>query len=365
MKFESALRLSCLLAMMVLSFGSGAVSQTVQPPLDTKPATIRFGRIIGVTYPNFIVAEDLGFFKGENLTIDNVLLNGSGAISEAMAANNVDMGETTPISSILATSKGGRTVALSGYEYTFTDKTGKPWEAAYVVVRSGEGIRNLEDLRGKRVAVNDYGSPYNYVLRANLLARGVNPNSDLAIVPIPFPQMAGALAQKQVDAIIAPADAYEQARLRIPVKVIGTHTSLEGLKVGISTVVGVSNQFLEKNPDAVVRFLRAMLKARLHMNDSVAKGNSEIKDIVAKNMKFTSERAAFFWNTRGGYYGKELEYVNMLDIPQQLVARQFEILKAVGLLQPDVSTEYGNVVDIRPLRRAYDSLGLKWDESKH
>lgn len=363
MRYERTLSwLSCAVSLAV---AASAMSQSSAPVLDAKPAHIRFGYITGIAFPTFIVAEDRGYFKGENLSIEKSFLNGSGAVSEALAAGNIDMGNSAPASTVLATSKGGRTVAVSGYEYTFTDKSGKPWEAVYVVVRSGEGIRSLNDLRGKRVAVNDYGSVYNYLLRWRFLASGFKPDSDLTILAMPFAQMAGALVQKQVDAIVAVADGYQQAKQRVPVEVIGTHTSLEGLDVGLSSVIAVSNEFLRNNPDVVVRFLRAMLKARLYMTEAVAKNDVQLMDIIAKNMKYSPERAKAFWETRGGYYGKELEFVNLLDIPKRLVARQFEVLKSVNLLKPDVPTTYENVVDIRPLRRAYETLGLKWDESKH
>lgn len=354
-----------LFAFSLVSLSAGAQSQAPQQALDTKPVTVRFGYISGIAFPTFIVAEDLGYFKNEGITIEKVFLNGSGAVSEALAAGNIDMGNTAPTTSVLAASKGARTLGVSGYEYTFTDKAGKSWEAVSVVVRSGEGIRNLDDLKGKRVAVNDYGSIYNYLLREHFLKKGDNPDRDLTILAMPFSQMAGALVQKQVDAVITVADGLAQAKQRMPVDVIGTHTSMEKLDVGLSSMIGVSTAYLQKNPDVVVRFLRAMLKARLYMNESIAAGKTEIKEVVAKNMKFTPQRSDFFWETRGSYYGKELDYVNLLDVPKRLIARQFEILKAVNLVKPDIDTDYAKVVDIRPLRRAYESLGLPWDESKH
>lgn len=363
MKFR--VLLSVLLAITLTSLESVAQVTAAPRPLDMTPTTVRFGYITGIAFPTFIVAEDLGFFKSEGITIEKVFLNGSGAVSEALAAGNIDMGNTAPTANVLATSRGARTVAVCGYEYTFTDKSGKSWEAVYVVVRSGEGIRTLDDLKGKRIAVNDYGSTYNYLLREYFLKAGSNPDKDVTIMAMPFSQMAGALVQKQVDAIIAVADGYAQARQRIPVDVIGTHTSLEGLDVGLSSMIGVSTNYLEKNPDVVVRFLRAMLKARLHMNESIAAGRTDIKDVIAKNMKYTPERSDFFWETRGAYYGKELEYVNLLDIPRRLIARQYEVLKAVNLVRQDNPGDYDKAVNIQPLRRAYDSLGLKWNESRH
>ena len=333
--------------------------------LDMTPATIRFGYITGIAFPTFIVAEERGYFRKENLTVEKFLLAGSGPVSEGLAAGNLDMGNTTPLSSVLATAKGAKTVMVSGYEYTFVDKAGHTWEAVYAVVRSGEGIKTISDMRGKRIAINDIGSAYTYMMREQLLAAGLNPEKDVNLVFIPFGQMAGALVQKQVDVILGSPDAYLLAQERAKVEVIGTHTTLERVDIGLSAAIGVNSDYLRKNPDAVTRFLRAFLQARMWMNEQMSKNDKEVLEIVAKSMKYTPQRAAGFWCTRGGYYGKELPFVNVLDIPRRLIVRQLEILKASSMLKPDTKTDYSAYVDIRPLRRAYETLGARWDDAKH
>ena len=232
-------------------------------------------------------------------------------------------------------------------------------------MREGEGIRSLKDLRGKRIAVNDIGSSYNYMLRDQLKQLGMDSRKDVTVVPIPFGQMAGALVQKQVDVMIGIADAVFQARQRMPVSIIGTHTSLEGLDISLTSAVGVGNEFLKKDPDAVVRFLRALLQAREWMDKAVASNNPELLDLVTRAMKYTPERAKTFWETRGGYYGNDLAFVNTLDIPERLIKRQVEILKSAELMPANKSYTYGDFVDISHLRKAYESLGMKWDAAKH
>jgi ABC-type nitrate/sulfonate/bicarbonate transport system substrate-binding protein len=334
-------------------------------PLDMSPATVRFGYITGLAFPTFIVAEERGFFRKENLTVEKFFLAGSGPVSEGLAAGNLDLGNTTPLSSVLATAKGARTLMVSGYEYTFVDKTGHSWEAVYAIVRSGEGIKTIADMRGKRIAINDIGSSYTYLMREQLLAAGLNPEKDVILTFIPFGQMAGALVQKQVDVILASPDAHQLARERVKVDIIGTHTTLERVDIGLSSAIGVNSDYLRRNPDVVARFLRAFLQARTWMNEQASRNSREVLDIVSKSMKYTPDRAEAFWNTRGGYYGKELPFVNVLDIPQRLIVRQLEILKASGMIKPDTPTQYSTYVDIAPLRRAYDTLGAKWDDAKH
>src|SRR6185369_7462729 len=90
---------------LVLAAISGTVSAQA---LDTKPATVRFGYITGLAFPTFIVAEDMGYFRKENITIEKTFLSGATVVSEALAAGNLDIGNSSPMSSILTTVKGGK-----------------------------------------------------------------------------------------------------------------------------------------------------------------------------------------------------------------------------------------------------------------
>ena len=335
-----------------------------QSSSSAKPATIKFGYITGIAFPTFIIAEDRGYFAKENLKVEKIFLNGSGPVTEALAAGNVEMGNTTPLSSILGTVKGAKVKMLSAHENSFTDKDGNRWEGAFITVRSGEGIKTLSDFRGKRVAINDIGSSYTYFLRAKLIELGIKPD-DVTIIPIPFAQMAGALLQKQVDVMIATADGYLQAKSRAEVDVIGTQTTLENLDVSVTSAFGVNNDYLAKNRDVVVRFLRAILQARTWMREAVAKNDPELLNLVAASMKYSPERAKAFWETRGGYYGRELPNVNLIDLPRRLIDRQVAVFKTAGLIEAGKDVKYETVVDITPLREAYTSLKLNWDESKH
>lgn len=338
----------------------------VNPTLDTTPAKIRYGDVTGVALPTLIVAEGQGFFAKENLTIEKYGFNGTGPISDALAAGNLDIGVTAPAPSILATVKGAKTIMVSGFENAFTDKTGRAWEPLYVVVRAGEGIQKLPDLKGKKAAVSDIGSYSNFALRAVMLENKIDPDKDMVIVPIPYAQQPGALMQKQVDAILTSADGYHQVQQMGKVDVIATHTSLMNLDMDVSVTVGVNTDFLQNKPNVVVRFLRAFLQARQWMADDVAKNDGKnVIDLITKAMKYTPEQANSFYQMRGGYYGKELDRVNLLDIPTRSINRYFDILKVNGYIKSDTPVDYQKVVDIRPLKQAYLSLGLVWDDSKH
>ncbi len=343
-----------------------ASTPTTNQALDTTPAKIRFGYVNGIAFPTLIAAETQGFFAKENLTLEKTGFNGSGPVTDAMVAGNLDMGETTPSSSMLASLKGAKTTMVSGLEYSFVDKTGKSWEAAYLVVRSGEGIDKPSDLKNKKVAITALGGPNDFMLRAKMLSSQIDPDKDMTIVPIPLGQMPSALMQELVDAAFMNADGYELVQTMGKVEVIATQASIMDLDIDISACVAVNGEFLRKNPDVVVRFLRALLQARQWMAEDVANHDGKtLVDLVGKSMNYSPERAMTLYETRGGYYGKELDRINLLDIPIRVVKRNLEILKLNGVIKPDTPFTYDKVVDLEPLKRAYGTLALEWDENKH
>ena len=353
-------RYAAALVGLALSFQVSAASAQ-----DAKPTVVRFGYLIGIPFPTLFVAEEQGFLKAENIQLDKVTMAGSGPITEALVAGNLDIGNTTPMLSILATAKGGKTVMIGANEQSFTDKAGKSYEAGIVAVRQGENIKSLSDLKGKRIAVNDLGSYHNYLVRAYFIDHKINPDKDVTIVPIPFGQMGPALVQKEVDAIMGSADDFEQVKKRIPVDAIDTATHLEQVDVSLAGALGVNTDYLRAHRDVVVRFLRAFLKARQWLDEKVATNDPAAPELIAKVMKYTPERSQMFWTTRGSSYGKELDFVNQLDVQKRLVVRDTQILKTVGLLKPEVDLPYEKVVDIAPLREATTSLGIAWDDAKH
>lgn len=360
--------LAFLLAIFAACAAAASPTAFVPTPqtLDLSPAKIRFGYPTGIAFPTLIVARDRGFFAKENLTIEESQMGSSGLINDALATGNLDMGQTTPQTAMLPILKGAKMIQVSAFEYTFVDKSGKSWETSYIVVRSGEGIKKLTDLKGRKVAVNSLAGSGNYMLRAYMLRNHIDPDKDMTILAVPREQIIGAMTQKLVDAASFTADDYVQIQKQAKVDVIGTQTSLMNLDMDLSSTVSANTDFLAKNPDAVVRFLRAFIQARQWMAEDVSKNDGKtLLDLVGKAMKYKPEQAKSLYETRGGYYGKELGFVNLLDIPTRVITRNFEILKLNGFYKSDAPEDYARVVDIRSLKRAYETLGLNWDESKH
>lgn len=363
MKFaRNCLLLLAASIMTLLGFIQSAVAQK---PLDMSPATVRYAGLAGVPLPTFVVAMEKGFFKKENLNLDIRFIQSPAETAQALSANQIDLGHTAAISAALATLKGGKMMLTSGMEASFIDKSGHSWEAVYLIAREGDGIKGLADLRGKRLGVAGFGSLYDYLLRWRLIEMGLDPKKDVTFVAVSYPQAAGALMQKEVDATIASLDGVALAQSRGKINVVSTHTGIEKSRVGYTAAVAASNEFLKEKPDVVVRFHRALLQAREWMAQALEKKDPEFPQLMAKALKLAPDKVDFYMNGRAGYYGKDKDFINPLDLPKDLIATYVTALKTVGVLDKGVDAPYEKVVNVAFLRRAYETLGIKWDDAKH
>jgi ABC-type nitrate/sulfonate/bicarbonate transport system substrate-binding protein len=362
---------SMLMAVALVAACSTPAAPTSAPAatrsaLDMTPAEIRFGQVANISFPTLIVAESQGLFDKENLVVKKEALNSSAGVTEALLAGSVDMGQATLGPAILARLKGGKVVLVSAIENAFTEQDGKSWEGTYLVVRSGEGIKSWSDLKGRKVSAGDVGSSTSIIFRAKLIDEHIDPDKDLTLMSMQTGQKPSALAQKLIDAAVMSGDEYAQALKMGNMEAIAVQTSMEGVDMSVSSAVGVNVDYLAKNRAVVTRFLRAMLQARQWLAEDVAKnGGKGQMAAVAKAMGYTDEQAKTLYDTRGGYYGKDVAFVNLLDIPTRLAMRHVQILKTAGVLGQDVPATYEQLVDTGPLNQAYESLGLTWDASKH
>jgi ABC-type nitrate/sulfonate/bicarbonate transport system substrate-binding protein len=351
--------------MLVAATGCGSSGSGDAATSSDEPFTVRYGSS-SVLLNTIIIAEEKGFFAQNKLIIKLESLPSSGAVSNAIAAGQIDLGNSSPPSSIIASVKGIKITTISGIENTLIDKSGRPWEGVSGLALANSGIKSPADLKGKKVGVSDVASFYAYALKADLIQRGIDPEKDVQIVPVPFPQMVGALLQKQVDAVIGLSSTLAAAKQRDPLSIWTTHTQLVGEKVGLTSTLDVNDKFLKEHRPQAVAFLKSMIQARQWMaQDVAATGGQEMEAIVAKRNKLSDEAAKVALELRDGYYGKELDFVNLLDVPKAGFDRAKQILITAGVIPKDAPLKYEDMVDVSLLKEAYQATGLTWDESKH
>jgi sulfonate transport system substrate-binding protein len=115
-----------------------------------------------------------------------------------LAAGQVDMATLSfavfALSVIKQTVPGGMTIVSDNYQ------DGLPGFANNTAfVPEDSPIKTVKDLKGKKIAINAYGSSADMSVRVKLKQEGLDPRNDVDIVEIAFPNIGPALREKRVD----------------------------------------------------------------------------------------------------------------------------------------------------------------------
>jgi NitT/TauT family transport system substrate-binding protein len=135
---------------------------------------------------------------GKAYVVDMTYTRGTPEAATLLAAEQADM--ATLSFSVFATLmlKGALSDGLSIVADNYQDA--KPGYAANTFfVLDGSSIKKVEDLRGKRVGVNAYGSAVDLGLRVRLKKAGLDARKDVEIVEVAFPNIGAALREKRID----------------------------------------------------------------------------------------------------------------------------------------------------------------------
>jgi ABC-type nitrate/sulfonate/bicarbonate transport system substrate-binding protein len=182
---------------------------------------------------------------------------------------------------------------------------------------------------------------------------------------MPFTQMASALVADEIDAAIITATEYVRVGQRLKVDVLLTGSQLTTLPLDLTSVIVGRDDWMRQNDAAVVRFMRTMLKTRLFMRRDIAEtGGATIKQIIKRDLKFDDFLTDTFYNFRAGYSGRELDFINWLQVSRVAVAQHGRMLEASGLLKGKPAPSYDEAVDLRCVRKAFEEAGETWDEAK-
>jgi NitT/TauT family transport system substrate-binding protein len=324
---------------------------------------IKFATLAGTTQPIFFVAQDKGFLAEEGIDVDiENVTSGTSMIIEIVAAGQIDIGVTAPGVTMLAIEKGVPIIMAGAFEYQFIDKQGRSWDGAVLVCEDSESYKKLEDLKGKKIAVSDIGGIYNVYLRNALRKRGMDPDKDVSILPIPYTSMHSALVKKQVDVAFMLPPTYAIAKKDAPLKILMEGTKVSDIGVDLTAGIGVNEKFAKKNPEIVVKFIKALIKAEQFIVKDIKETNGEyVKNSVQKRTKYKPEFLEA-WYTFRGSYGREWDFVNPLQIPSSLIPKLSEMFVSEKLLKKPLTPE--KVIDNSFLKKAYAELGMKWDDKK-
>jgi sulfonate transport system substrate-binding protein len=223
-----------------------------------KPRVVRVGTPAG-SYGKPLAAGQIGFiqvknlfdeeFRKDGITVEWNFIKATGpGINEALSNNSIDIGSLGDLPAIAGKAGGLKTrlIAASG-------RGGN----TYVVVPADSTIRDIKDLKGKKVGVN-LGTYMHAALLKIIKDAGLT-TSDIRIVNADIPTLKTAIATKDVDAAFITSDALS-LRSRGVGRIIHTTINDPIFYQNISAVI-VRDEFAKKYPDIVRRFVKVWVKA--------------------------------------------------------------------------------------------------------
>ena len=209
-------------------------------------------------------AIDNGYFAEENLKIELVQFTSGAVELAAMASGDIDLGYLGVGAHVFAPK--GQCIILT---LDSTDLSGE------VLTRADSGIKTMQDLKGKNVAISA-GTTSELILAKGLQLNGME-REDVTMVNMDATAKVTAFMTGKIDAISIEAPYTDQLRKDMGSEnVITLTSSRDFLPDAVFTNSWVTtSKYLVKNEDVVVRFLKAWLKGTQdrydNMDTSVAK----------------------------------------------------------------------------------------------
>ncbi len=272
--------------------------------------TVKLGVLKLSNSAPIFIGMDKGFFEAEGVKIEPVWFKAAQPIAVATATGDIDVGATGLTAGLYNSIAQGMKIAVvadkgrewPGYKLTALLVNTEQWKA---------GVRDLKDLKGKRVGITQIGSTFHYML-GNILEKKGMALADMKVIPL------GSLTSMR-DALIS--NQIESAFLNQPfvtaMEKNGTGNVL--LWVGDHLPYQVAAIFygekLLKNRPVAVSFMKGYIRScRVYYDHALTKKEGpsyhEILNLISK---YTEEKTdaialALPYNDRNGeLYGEDIQ----------------------------------------------------------
>ncbi len=175
-----------------------------------------------------------------------------------------------------------------------------------IIARKDAGIKSVADLKGKRIAVMQ-GTSADYFLDSFLIYNGLS-RSDIELVNLPTVEMPAAIEKGEVDVI----SCWQPFALNIQ-KLLGDNgLTMPSKNIHtVSWLIVVMKSYARKNPEAISRFLKALVRAEKFLKEN----RSESIRIHAEISKSDLEVVDALFNTTN--YKLSLEHRLLLNLENQ------------------------------------------------
>lgn len=315
--------------------------------LEKKDVHIAVGGKASFYYLPLTIAEQLGYFKDEGLTVRISDFAGGSVALRAVVGGSAD-------------------VVSGAYEHTVSLQAKKQYFQAFVaqgrlpqiafgVASSKAGsIKSFKDLKGLKVGVSAPGSSTHNLVKQMLTLGGLDPNKDVSVIGVGLGATAiNALKSGQVDAVSNTDPVMTKLELDKSVKILADTRTVKGTQEvwGAPLPAGVlhaSVDFVKKNPNTVQALTNAIVRA----DKWIAKASAtEVAKVVPESY-LLGDRALYLFS-----FDKVKEAISVDGVISDAGAKA--TVKALSAFDPAIKT---SEID---LSRTYTNEFAKKANSKY
>lgn len=222
-----------------------------------------------VFYAPQYAAVSQGFFEDEGLDVELILTPGADKVTAAVLSGDVEIGFSGSEACIYVYNGGEK-----DYLKTFAQLTQK--DGSFLVSRKKIENFTLEDLKGKSVIGGRQGGMPEMTFEWALRQNGIDPVNDLDIdTSVAFAAMSGAFIGGQGDFVTL----FEPNALQIEKQGLGYVVASIGELGGVVPYTSYSARisYIEKNPEIIEKFIRAIQKGLDFVHNS---SNEEVAEAI-------------------------------------------------------------------------------------
>jgi sulfonate transport system substrate-binding protein len=234
---------------------------------------------------------------GKDYNLDVTYARATPEAAQMLAAGQQDMAILTPPVFASTVVKNAVPNGLSIVADCFQDgREGYASQAFFVLEESG--IRSVEDLKGKIIAVNAYGSTPDVVLNTMLKKHNLDARRDVKVVEVTFPNIAAALRAKRVDCGVLPLPFSATERSKGGIRPL--FSGKEVFPPFVITFQVATNDALKQKPEAVKGLLADYVEALHWIYDP--KNRSKALELTADVSKSPVEVVDSYLLTKNDYF---------------------------------------------------------------
>jgi len=335
---------------VLVASGGPTASQSIAGA-NVAPLAQRAPVHLSVNFTAFYVipiywAMEKGYFQKAGLDIQLELAQVPSTTPPRLARGDLDIADTPARPALFnATNEGFNTKLISSLTELKPDRTANVW--LMVDKDKPNPFNNIADLKGKTIEAGVEGGPLDFVVIAALQQAGLTAGKDVTV---------SHRAKSPVDTIpLAKAKQYDAIAIPEPV---ATQVESQGIAVRWKSdaqlipwyqalLLAASDQFLQKNRAAAVKFLEVYLATAREINASNGIWNNDVLAVTAKQ---TSIPADVLKKMGGVPYSEPNGNVSMDSLK-----RVQDTWVQLGLVAKPV--DLNQIVDTGPLQDALKNIG--------